>query len=293
MSDIYIQILVNSLASALVLSLVAIGFTYIFRVTRVLHLAHAGLYVAGAFVFWWVLTKTNNWFAAVTLAIGVTVGLIYLIEKAVYLPLSRSQTNQTISLIASLGVYVAIVNVLALLFGSENRSMNELVSGSFVLGSIILTRVQVIQILVGVAVISMFLIYLRLTKSHWALQSVADQKAISEVFGVNTERERLRVLVAGSVLASIAAMLKTMESGVEPYAGMSITLSAVVVTILVSRLSVFLAIAFATALTLIQSSVEWLLDAQWKNGITFLVLLLVILFRTEGIVSYNLRKDRE
>jgi len=53
-----------------------------------------------------------------------------------------------------------------------------------------------------------------------------------------------------------------------------------------------LIVAFAIALTLLQNSVEWFLDAQWKDAITFLILLLVILFRTEGIISYNLRKDR-
>lgn len=292
MSDIIIQILVNSVASALVLSLVAIGFTYIFRVTKVLHLAHGGVYVVGAFTFWWVLTKTNNWFAAVTFAIAAAAILIYLIEKTVYLPLSGNQTNQSISLVASLGVYVTIVNVLALLFGSENKSMSDLVSGSYELGKIILTRVQMIQIVVGLVVISAFEIYLRITKSRLALLSVADNKTISEVFGVNTRKERLRVFVAGSVLACVAAMLKTMEVGIDPHAGMSITLSAVVVTILVFRLNLPLIVAFAIVLTIIQYSVEWILDAQWKNGITFLMLLLVILFRTEGIISYNLRKDR-
>ena len=86
--------------------------------------------------------------------------------------------------------------------------------------------------------------------------------------------------------------VKTLEVGINPQAGMNITLTASVVAILVSRLNVLLIVAFAIALTLLQNSVEWFLDAQWKDAITFLILLLVILFRTEGIISYNLRKDR-
>jgi branched-chain amino acid transport system permease protein len=133
---------------------------------------------------------------------------------------------------------------------------------------------------------------LKLTKSNLALQSVSDDETISKVFGINTEKERAKVFIAGSMLGCIAAILKTMEVGIDPQAGMSITLTAAVVAILVSRLNVIMIIAFAIALTLLQNSVEWFLDAQWKDGITFLILLLVILFKTEGIISYNLRKDR-
>lgn len=287
-----IQIILNSIVSGLLLSLVAISFTYIFRVTRVFHLAHGGVYVAGAFAFWWMLTKTNNWFASIAFAIVVVAVLIWVIEKTIYLPLNKKQSNQSISLIASMGLYVVIVNVLALLFGNDNKPIENSISGSFAFGNIIFTKVQMIQTVIGIVAIATFLIYLKLTKSNLVLQSVSDNETISKVFGINTEKERTKVFIAGSVLACIAAILKTMEVGIDPQAGMSITLTAAVVAILVSRLNVIMIIAFAISLTLLQNSVEWFLDAQWKDGITFLILLLVILFRTEGIISYNLRKDR-
>lgn len=287
-----IQILTNSIVSGLLLSLVAIGFTYTFRVTRVFHLAHGGIYVAGAFACWWMLTKTNNWLAAVVFAIAVVAILIFLIEKTVYLPLNKKQSNQTISLIASMGLYVVIVNIMAMLFGNENKMIDNSVSGTFELGNIIFTKVQLIQSIVSVTVIVVFLFYLKLSKSNLALQAVSDNETISKVFGINTESERAKIFIAGSVLACIAAILKTMETGIGSQAGMSITLTAAVVAILVSRLNVLLIIGFAIALTLLQNTIEWFSNAQWKDGITFLILLLVILVKTEGIISYNLRKDR-
>lgn len=292
MIDTAFQILLNSFVSALILSLVAVGFTYIFLVTKIFHLAHAGIYVSGAFAFWWVLTKTGSWIGATAFAVAIVTVLILAIEKTIYLPLNRKQSNQSISLIASMGLYVVIVNILALLFGSENQSINNSISGSFDFGNIIFTKVQTIQTIVGIIVISVFLIYLKLTKSNLALQSVADNETISKVFGINTEKERIKVFIAGSILACIAAILKTIEVGTDPHGGMSITLTATVVTILVARLNLLLIIAFAFALTLLQNTVEWFSNAQWKEGITFLLLLLVILFKTEGIISHRLRKDR-
>lgn len=287
-----LQILINSVVSALILALVTIGFTYIFLVTRVFHLAHGGVYVTGAFSFWWLLTKTNNWFIAIAFAIAVVTILIYLIEKAIYLPLSQRQSNQSISLIASMGLYVVTVNVLALLFGNENKQIADVVSGSFEFGNIIFTKIQMFQTIGGIAATAAFFIYLKLTKSNLALQSVSDNETISKVFGINTEKERAKVFIAGSVLACIAAILKTVEVGIDPQAGIGITLTAAVVAIVVSRLNLLLIIAFSIALTLLQNTVEWFLNAQWRDGITFLILLLVILFRTEGVISYNLRKDR-
>ena len=273
--EIAIQILLNSIISGLLLSLVAIGFTYIFRVTRVFRLAHGGVYVAGAFACWWMLTKTNNWLAAVVFAIAVVAILIYLVEKTVYLPLNKRQSNQSISLIASMGLYVVIVNILAMLFGNENKIMVNSISGSYELGNIILTKVQLIQSAVGIVATATFIIYLKLTKSNLAFQSVSDNETISKVFGINTEKERAKVFIGGSVLACIAAILKTIEVGIDPQAGMSVTLTAAVIAILVSRLNVLLIIAFAIALTLLQNSVEWFLDAQLKDGITYLNLVLI------------------
>jgi branched-chain amino acid transport system permease protein len=287
-----IQIIINSIASGLLLSLVSIGFTYIFKVTRVFHLAHGGIYVMGAFACWWMLTKSNNYFAAIIFAVTVVSMVIYLMEKVVYLPLNKKQSNQSISLIASMGFYIIIVNFLSLFFGNENKIIDNSISIPFQLGDIILTKILIIQIVTSILTIAFFYIYLTLSKSNLILKAVADNETISKVFGINTEKERIKVFIIGSTLASIAAILRTLEVGIDPQAGMSIVLTAAVVTILVSRLNILLIAVFSIALALLQNSIEWFLNAQWKEGITFLILLLVILFRTEGIISYNLRKDR-
>ncbi len=287
-----IQILFNSFVSGLLLSLVAIGFTYIFRVTKVFHLAHGGIYITGAFTCWWMLSKTNNWFAAIAFAIAIVSILIYLIEKIVYLPLNKKQSNQSISLIASMALFVIIINVLAMIFGNQIKIFGNAPTGSFNLGQTILTKMQLIQAIVSLLSITSFFFYLKFTKSNLVLQSISDNDSISKVFGINIERERAKIFIVGSILACIAAILKTSEVGIDLQAGMSITLTASVIAILVSRSDLFFIILFSISLTVLQNTIEWFINAQWKNGITFLILLLVILFKTEGIISYNLRKDR-
>src|SRR5690606_19232096 len=100
-----------------------------------------------------------------------------------------------------MGLYVVIVNVLAMFFGNENKIIDNTLSGSFELGNIILTKVQTIQSIIGVALIVTFLIYLKFSKSNLALQAVSDNETISKVFGINTESERTKVFIIGSILA--------------------------------------------------------------------------------------------
>lgn len=270
----------------------AIGFTYIFRVARVFHLAHGGIYVAGAFASWWLFSKTGSWIGSAIFALLIVSVLFLIFEKTVYLPLNKKQSNQSISLIASMGLYVLIVNALAMIFGNETKVFGAAPVGSFQFGEIIITKIQVLQFCIGLLLIFFFIAYLKISKSKLSLQSMSDNETISKVFGINTEKERVKVFLLGSMLACAAAILKSIEIGIDPQIGMSITLTAAVVTILSSRLNVSLIVVFSIALTLLQNSVEWFCNAQWRDGLTFLLLLLVILYRTEGIISYNLRKDR-
>lgn len=290
--DIALQILLNALVSGGVLSLVAIGFAYIFQVTKVFHLAHAAIYVLGGFLFWWVSGLAGHWFFGVVAALLVVAVAAWLLEKAVYLPLDRQGTDQSITLIASMGSYVVIINLIAMVFGNENKVPVDVAYGSTELGGIIITYAQGIQLLVSAVAILLVHFYLRESRSGLRYKAVADSPLLGQVLGINTNKIRLNVFIGGSMLAALAGILRTIEVGIDPQSGMSITLTAIVVAIMVGRMHLGYLLTFAITLTLLQQTVEWFLNAQWRDGITFLLLLLVVLFRTEGVLSYQLRKDR-
>ena len=274
------------------LGLVAIGFSYIFRVTKVFHLAHGGIYVVGAYSCWWAEMKTQSWFISIIFAFAIVTILITILEKSVYLQINKRKSNESISLIASSGLYVIIINILALLFGNENKVFENGISGTFLIGQLIITKVQLIQLIAGIGSIVILIGLLSFTKSKLTLQAISDNEIISKTLGINTNRERLKVFVLGSILASIAAILNTIDTGIDLHSGMKITLSAAVVTILIGRSNPLLIMLSSISLLLLQNIVEWFMNAQWRDGVTFFILLIVILFRTEGILSYNLRKDR-
>lgn len=119
-----IQILINSLINGVLLSLVALGFHIIFSATKIFHIAHSGIYVAGVYFYLWSSP-------VVGVAFGIILSVVFafllgvLIEWAVYKPLLKKSSNENIALISSLGVYIIIINVIALLFGNETKILSN------------------------------------------------------------------------------------------------------------------------------------------------------------------------
>ncbi len=288
--EIYLQIILNSICSGLVLSLVAIGFSYIFYVTKVFHLAHASMYAMSGLTTWAMYQVTSSFLVSLAASIMLSLMLIVLIEKLVYLPLYLSKADQSISLISSMGIYVVLVNLLALIFGNENKVLD--VGGeALAFGKVLMTPAQKWQFAASAIAIVMSFLVLKRKNLNLDLRAVSDSDLISSILGINIRSRRMYALLFGTILVSLASWLKTIEVGIEPHSGMTLVLTAAVVSILVTRLNVFLILAGAIVLSIVQNVIEWNLNAQWRDGLTFFALLLVILFKTEGLISYNLRRD--
>ncbi len=290
MLEIILQIVFNSIVSGIILSLMVIGFNYIFSVTKVFHLAHAGIFTLGAYTFWQLTDLGLHWILASTVSLSIASIIILFIEKAVYSPMTKKKTDSSVTLIASMGIYVIIVNTIAMFFGSENKIVS-LSGDTFNIIDVIISTNQIIQLLVGIIIIVIFYLGIKLTKLDLSLKAIANNDILGEVYGINSKRIRSLVMIIGSAFAVIAGILTTIEIGVEPHSGMNITLSAAAVAILVTRLDVKYLTLISILLALFQNTVEWFLNAQWKEGLTFLILLLIILYKTEGLVSYKLRKN--
>ena len=286
--ETYIQIGINSLCNGLVLSLIALGFTYIFYVTKVFHLAHAGLYSLSGLITWKIYELVASFLVAFAISVLITLIVIWVIEKLIYLPLTRSKVDQSISLISSMGIYTVIVNFLALIFGNENRLYSIDVT-SFELGEIVITSAQYWQIIISGVSILLFTFVLK--KWNLDFRAISDSELKASLLGINIQNRRLLVFILGTVLICFASFLHSLEFGIKPDGGMSLVLTAAVVSILITRLNISLIVIGAIALSVIQNVIEWNLNAQWSDGLTFFLLLLVILFKTEGLISYNLRKD--
>lgn len=293
----FLQLLFNTIITGLMLTLVAIGFNIIFNTTKVFHLAHGALFAGGAY-FYIFFSSVFNANTVSGLLLTATFSLFgvcfvgFLIEYLVYRPLNKKQSGQAITLISSTGVYLFLINLIAILFGNETKYLDPGLGNSFVFYGIIVVPIQIIQLICSVILIVVILIF---SYSRWYLpfKAVSGNEIISSLLGINIRILRMAALVLGSVLASIAGILRMYDTGIDPHAGMSVTLSSAVAVILGGNSSLLGTLLACLLISSIQTTTEWYFSAQWKDGITFLLLIGVILWRTEGIVSFKMRVEEK
>jgi branched-subunit amino acid ABC-type transport system permease component len=288
----YFQILFNSIVTGCLLALAAYGFSLVFKITRAFHLAQAGVYAAGVYAFIFSFEKMGV-AGALILAIGTTVVLAWAIEKLIYLPLHNQKGNEVLSLVGSLGANTVLINGIAMLFGNEVKTIPTTwkIQPFEPLNGFIITNLQVIQILVALLIFAVLYWLLNQSTHLLTFKAVADNSDLAEVSGLDVKRIRLGAMLVGALLVLVSAILRTYDIGIEPYSGVDITLSAAVVAILTGSIGVWQTVVIAITLALLQNLTEWFLSSQWREGLTFLFLLLVMLWRTEGVLSYQLRKD--
>lgn len=283
------QILWTSLVWGLMLGLVATGFWLVFRTNRVFHLAHGGSFVVGAFMLWYVQQYTGS------LALGVATGLVaaaalgWTMERLVYSPMDRRRSGQALTLVVSAAVYLIIVNLLALVFGNNSKVL-DLAMGVLHVGGFVVPAIQIVQMCVCAILLAGAIGYVR-SRAGLPMLAFAGDPVKAQVMGVSSGRTRSLSIIVGSVLAAIAGMLRLLDTGISPNSGMAITLSAAVAVIVGGNGSIVGTILASFLIALLQTVTEWCLSTQWKDGVTFLLLIVVVLWRTEGIVSYRMRVE--
>lgn len=287
-----IQIVINAVINGLLLTLVALGFHIIFSATKIFHIAHGGVYVAGVYFYIWSST-TLGIIPAIVFSIVFAFLLGICIEWSVYKPLLKKSSNENIALISSLGVYIILINVIALLFGNETKILDNSIHESLQLGEIIITRPQLWQLFFSIPVIFLFLLFIKVTGYGLKIRAISDNPVLARVTGIKTQNIRYIVFGLSSVMAVSAALLKGFDTGIDPYSGMAITLSAAVVVIIGGSSSLYGTILASMMLAIIQNFTEFLLSAQWKDTVTFAILIMVLLWRTEGILHFNIRTDEK
>jgi len=285
----------NSVLAALMLSLVAIGFNLIFNATKVFHLAHGAIYVSAVYA----LYQFNNVFTeilppmisipvSVILSLLIISALIIIIEYLVYRPLYRKKVNPTISMISSLGGYLLLVNLIVLFFGNESISLNS--SYSIVVSNdyFKLTNIELRNLLISLILIAAVLLFSK-TKFYIRIRAISDDYGVAEKFGVNIQRTRFTALLVGTILVGVAGMLKGSEVAIDPYVGLTLTLAASVAVIVGGVKSLLGTIAACFVIALIENFSVKFLSAQWKDALTYILLIAVLVFYQEGLVSTKQR----
>lgn len=287
--NLLIQLMLNGLVTASMYALVAVGFGLVYRTTNILHIAIGGIYTLSAYIAYSII-KTGDIPALLLGIVGAAViGVI--IEIGIYKPLYRKKSTSGVLLISSLGMYIIIVNIIALIFGNEVKILRTGIEESFTFGEFILTRIQVTQLIGGIILLILLLLLFRKLKYFKAIWAMGEEPGLVQTLGIPIWNLRRSVFIISSALVAVASILTAFDVGIDPHVGMSAFLMGAVAVLVGGKDNPIGWVLSALIIAEIQSIVIWKFSARWNDAITFGILILVLLIRPQGIFSREKRVE--
>jgi branched-chain amino acid transport system permease protein len=288
METILAQTVVNGLMVGMIYMLMAIGFTMVFGIMRIVNFAHGEFYMVGAFMFAIFYGSYEVPFALSLLLAIVTTALVGLVmERLVF---SRFRGNELNGMIASVGVALIMQNAALLIWGPSPRSVPAVVSGVISFGGIVFPWSRVVVIIGALIAVGLLYVLIAHTQLGRAMRAVAQDAEIALAQGIRVEVIFPLAFVLGVALAALAGALMAPVLSVSPFVGLAPTLKAFVIVVIGGLGSVPGAVAGGLLIGLIESFAGTFMSAALAEILQFLVVIAVVLLRPQGLLG---RKERE
>jgi branched-chain amino acid transport system permease protein len=136
---------------------------------------------------------------------------------------------------------------------------------------------------------SLSVLLLRKTRLGKIIQALADNPTLVTVLGIDIRKIRIYIFALGSFLAGVASCLVALDVGMDPYVGIGAFLIAAV-AVIVGGVGIFEgAVLGSFILSILQNLIIWKVSAKWQNTLVFLILIIFLLFKPEGILGKRRR----
>jgi len=292
--ELLLQLIANGLVNGVLFAMLACAFGLVYRALKIFHIAFAGIFLIAPYAAYAMHTwfDLSIWLASL---LGVFAGALagYLSELCLYRPLFRNHVSGGAVIVASLGAFIIIENVLAMTFGNELKIIERGLTTQFSFGSVSLASIQLVQFGVATVVLIGLGIAIKRVRTFKAIWAMGDEPELIPVLGLPLMRYRAIVLALSGAISGIAGCLISADVGIDPHMGMSYLLIAAV-SVLAGGIDRYLGwVIGGILLALLQSIMVWQFPAQWMDLVTFSVLIGVLLFRPQGLMGTQKRLEEE
>jgi branched-chain amino acid transport system permease protein len=289
---VFVQFIINGVIAGGIFSFVAFGFAIIYRTARFFHFAHGAVYTFGAyFAFLFYIQFGLDRFIAFPVACIATALVGIALELGVYKPMRRRKATDLTLLIASLGLYILLQNVISMVWGDDTKTMRtgEVVEGHAFLGARI-TDIQIAIIFTTIVLITLVSLMMTQMRFGKALRALANDHELARLSGINSDRFILYAFAIGSFLAAIAAIMISFDTDMTPTMGFNALVMGVIAVIVGGISSLPGAALGGLLIGLAQNLGVYWLPSKWQDTIAFAILILFLLFRPYGILGKKPQK---
>lgn len=288
----FIQQLVNGISLGSIYALIALGYTMVYGIIKLINFAHGDVFMIGAFIGFYAITVLKlSFFPALLISMTACALFGVTIERIAYKPLRNA--TRIAALITAIGVSLLIEYGTIYVRGAQPEAYPSTVLPSteftFLGATINSQSLLILGVSLGLMILLQFIVHK--TKIGKAMRAVSYDTEAARLMGINVDNTISATFAIGSALAGAAGVIFGIYYiKVEPLMGIIPGLKAFVAAVLGGIGIIPGAMAGGLLLGVIEAMVSALGYSLWRDGVAFVVLILILIFRPSGLFGKNMRE---
>lgn len=290
----FISYLINGLSLGSVYAIIALGYTMVYGIAKMLNFAHGDVIMVGAYMALIAMTQAGlSPMIGVLIAVVVCTVLGVAIERIAYKPLRNASSSLAV-LITAIGVSYLLQNVALLVFGPNAQTFPSVVKWkgvSLAGGSLNISGETIVTIVACLVIMVVLVFFVQKTKPGQAMRAVSEDKGAAQLMGINVNGTIALTFAIGSALAAIAGVLLcSAYPTLTPYTGAMPGIKAFVAAVFGGIGSIQGAFIGGLLLGVIEIFGRAYVSSQMADAIVFAVLIIVLLVKPAGLLGKKIQE---
>ena len=284
----FISYLINGISLGSIYAIIALGYTMVYGIAKMLNFAHGDVIMIGCYVVFTMMSGMGmHPLISIVAAVVVCTLLGVAIEKVAYKPIRKAAPLAV--LITAIGVSYLLQNIALLIFGADTKSFTSVVSIPPIKlagGELVISGVTVVAIVACIVIMVGLMIFIKKSKAGQAMLAVSEDKDAAQLMGVNVNATISLTFAIGSGLAAIAGVLLcSAYPTLTPYTGAMPGIKAFTAAVFGGIGSIPGAFIGGILLGVIEVLGRAYISSQLSDAIVFAVLIIVLLVKPTGILG--------
>ena len=284
----FISYLINGISLGSIYAIIALGYTMVYGIAKMLNFAHGDVIMIGCYVVFTMMSGMGmHPLISIVAAVVVCTLLGVAIEKVAYKPLRKAAPLAV--LITAIGVSYLLQNIALLIFGADTKSFTSVVSIPPIKlagGELVISGVTVVAIVACIVIMVGLMIFIKKSKAGQAMLAVSEDKDAAQLMGVNVNATISLTFAIGSGLAAIAGVLLcSAYPTLTPYTGAMPGIKDFTAAVFGGIGSIPGAFIGGILLGVIEVLGRAYISSQLSDAIVFAVLIIVLLVKPTGILG--------
>ncbi|KOS61171.1 branched-chain amino acid ABC transporter permease [Lysinibacillus agricola] len=287
----WIQQLVNGISLGSIYALIALGYTMVYGIIKLINFAHGDVFMIGSFIGFYAIAKWElGFFPALLLAMTVCAIFGVLIERIAYKRLRNA--TRIAALITAIGVSLLIEYTTIFFRGAQPAAYPEVIkSKSFDVFGVQISSTSILILSVAIVLMILLQFIVHKTKIGKAMRAVSHDADAARLMGINVDNTISATFAIGSALAGAAGVIfGVYYTKIDPLMGVIPGVKAFIAAVLGGIGIIPGAVVGGMLLGVVESLVSALGFSLWRDAAAFVILILILIFRPSGIFGKNARE---